>query len=323
MDNTYQLSFKDQDGFIKKKVKRFRKSNFLTDVEIIGQDGSVYLHKTMILQKLPRVAQLLCELCDHFSDTTFIIPEVSKNEIERAVKNLYTFGMVSGVEELFGMGNEIKCEEKAEFVFEGETDEISFPFESGDIIHESDIKIETMAKLKPRKRVPELKIKEVQPFQDHSFEIIQSQSSSNPGLLLVDNKYKFFFNKTFPTKLGLQMYYRCTFCKNTKTGCSTTTTTLQMYYRCTFCKNTKTGCKATAVLLRDDVNPESVIMLTGCASDDEHNHEASEAAVVAAKMKKEMVDMIKVDPSKTIDDCLTGVIHTFSALNIEETGGVA
>ena len=304
MDNTYQLSFKDQDGFIKKKVKRFRKSNFLTDVEIIGQDGSVYLHKTMILQKLPRVAQLLCELCDHFSDTTFIIPEVSKNEIERAVKNLYTFGMVSGVEELFGMGNEIKCEEKAEFVFEGETDEISFPFESGDIIHESDIKIETMAKLKPRKRVPELKIKEVQPFQDHSFEIIQSQSSSNPGLLLVDNKYKFFFNKTFPTKLGLQMYYRCT-----------------------FCKNTKTGCKATAVLLRDDVNPESVIMLTGCASDDEHNHEASEAAVVAAKMKKEMVDMIKVDPSKTIDDCLTGVIHTFSALNIEETiwkeGGVA
>ena len=31
-----------------------------------------------------------------------------------------------------------------------------------------------------------------------------------------------------------------------------------------------------------------------CAQDQVHNHEASEAKVIAAKMKKEMVDMIKV-----------------------------
>ena len=103
MDNTCLLSSKDHDNIMKKKAKKFRKSKFLTDVELIGHNGSVSLHKIILLQRLPILAQLLCEYCDHHSDTTFILPDLAKEEIENEVKKLYTFGVVAGVEEMFGL----------------------------------------------------------------------------------------------------------------------------------------------------------------------------------------------------------------------------
>jgi hypothetical protein len=123
MDSTCQLAFKDHEGVMRKRVKRFRQSNFLTDVEIMGEHGSVVLHKIVLLQKLPGIAPLLCDVCDHHADTTIIVPEVAREDIEREVKNLYTYGIVSGVEELFGIGkdidvNTVKLEENAPIVSE-------------------------------------------------------------------------------------------------------------------------------------------------------------------------------------------------------------
>merc|ERR1712129_283378 len=176
MDSTCQLSFKDHDGFVKKRVKRFRKSNFLTDVQIIGQNGSVYLHKVIIQQKLPRIAQFLCELCDHLSETTFILPEVSKDDIEREVKNLYTFGIVSGVEELFGIGtgnnsNIVKLENESYVTSEATNEDIDniatdYVENMGTIIQEPSQNFTVESKIEIR--APKLKIKEVDEFQEHT-----------------------------------------------------------------------------------------------------------------------------------------------------------
>ena len=81
----------DQAGLIMKKVKKFRKSQFLTDVEIICQNGSVYLHKIILFQMLPKITSFLCDLCDIHGETIFIIPEVTREEMENEVKNLYSF----------------------------------------------------------------------------------------------------------------------------------------------------------------------------------------------------------------------------------------
>ena len=114
VNNTPQIFFEDQEGILKRKFKRYRKSNFLTDIQIIGQDGSVFIHKMVILQKLPRLAEFLCDICDHMAETTFILPEVSKSDLEKQVKNLYTFGIVSGVKELLGLSSSDSNKTKSE-----------------------------------------------------------------------------------------------------------------------------------------------------------------------------------------------------------------
>ena len=87
---------------VRKKIKRFRKSNFLTDIEIICQDGPVYLHKVILCQMFPEISTLFCGYCDLHGDTVFIVPEGQKDEIEKEVKDLYSFGISSGLKELLG-----------------------------------------------------------------------------------------------------------------------------------------------------------------------------------------------------------------------------
>ena len=99
----YSLAAGDHNNLVKKKIKKFRRSKFLTDVEIIGQNGSVSLHKIMLLQQFPTLSQLLCDSCDHHSDTTFILPEVAREDIEREVKDLDAFGAAAGLAEMFGL----------------------------------------------------------------------------------------------------------------------------------------------------------------------------------------------------------------------------
>ena len=93
---------KDHDEYLKKKVKTFRKSKFLTDFQIIGYNGSVSLHKIILLPKLPQLLKLLCDSCDFHSITALILPEVSKDEIEKEVKELYIDGNVKGLQQLLG-----------------------------------------------------------------------------------------------------------------------------------------------------------------------------------------------------------------------------
>ena len=286
MANMHHIASKDHDGLIKKKVKKFRKSNFLTDLHIICQNGSVSIHKILLLQKLPRLADFLCEFCDLHSDTTFILPEVAREDIEREVKNLYSFGIVSGLEDLFGVGdhiigNRIKIENEThdlhkdlnisneltdlpmDNVSEETEEKDSFESNSSDTLDELE---KGDANMKTNKAVVKLDVKDVQEVEDHTFEILQGQSSTNPGILLVDNLFKYFNNSTSSSKFGQHFHYMCSFMKKTK-------------------------CRASATLVRDHAG---LVVMVKCANDDDHNHEASEAKIIAKKMQKGMVDMIKV-----------------------------
>ena len=98
----YNLESKGHNDMLKKKVKKFRKSEFLTDLYITCMDGMVSMHKMLLLQKIPYFSQYLCEICDHHSATFLILPDVTKNELEKEVRNLYSYGIVSGLEVLFG-----------------------------------------------------------------------------------------------------------------------------------------------------------------------------------------------------------------------------
>merc|ERR1719318_652747 len=103
MDSICNIVDEELPGMVRKKVKKFRKSNFLTDVEIICQDGSVYLHKVILCQMLPEVTSLLCGNCDPHADTVFILPEGGREEVEKEVKNVYSFGLASGLKQLLGI----------------------------------------------------------------------------------------------------------------------------------------------------------------------------------------------------------------------------
>jgi len=98
----YNLESKGHNDMLKKKVKKFRKSEFLTDLYITCMDGMVSMHKMLLLQKIPYFSQYLCEICDHHSATFLILPDVTKSELEKEVRNLYSYGIVSGLEVLFG-----------------------------------------------------------------------------------------------------------------------------------------------------------------------------------------------------------------------------
>ena len=101
MENMCNIISMEQAGLIRKKVRKFRKSQCLTDVEIICQNGSVYLHKILLFQMLPKITSFLCDLCDNHGETIFILPEVTKEEIESEVKNLCSFGIILGLLEIF------------------------------------------------------------------------------------------------------------------------------------------------------------------------------------------------------------------------------
>ena len=303
VNNTPQIFFEDQEGILKRKFKRYRKSNFLTDIQIIGQDGSVFIHKMVILQKLPRLAEFLCDICDHMTETTFILPEVSKSDLEKQVKNLYTFGIVSGVKELLGFAssnsNKIKSEDQEEITPSiGDTDAPTIENDNKcENMQINVIKADEESSLEhvkfDNKYIKEWKQREGD--EEHSLDLIPGNSITNPGLLIVDKKYKFSYNRVI----------------------NTTSLGTHLYYRCSFFKKSKTSCRAAAVLITD---PEKQnLLLSKCASDDEHNHEASEAEVVASKMKKEMVEMVKIEPRKSSQECMNSVVEKYAAKHFEET----
>ena len=96
MNGTSSIHSKDYAGKIKKKLKKFRNSNFLTDLHLVCHDGTVSMHKILFLQKLPSFAHFLCGSCDHHSETFVILPDSSKSDVQKEVKSLYSYGLGKG-----------------------------------------------------------------------------------------------------------------------------------------------------------------------------------------------------------------------------------
>jgi len=305
----YNLESKNHEGMIKKKVKKFRKVEFLTDLYLMCKDGTVSMHKMLLLQKLPHFSKYLCEICDHHSATVIIMPDVTKSDLEKEVRNLYSFGVVSGLEVLFGFKkydshvaeqNALAASniEIAYNPFENSSDEGSDNAENNTLDDQSDIFIKQ--EINPDEFLdqseseifgdgPNVKVDVIvkDELQDHSFEIIRSKrgNTSSPGILFVDNQYKFF-------------------CQTAENGKGDV---MKYSYHCASRRYTK--CPARAIIQRDETGQ---LVVVKCATNEAHNHEASKVNLIVKRMQQDMIEMINVNQSLTARECLTASQAKFS-----------
>ena len=105
----------------------------------------------------------------------------------------------------------------------------------------------------------------------------KSKKSENPGILVIDNKFKFFFTK----KMGDD----------------------RLYYQCCHKKNLK--CTASAVLFQ---SMDGGWILSSWTEEGGHNHEHDRGDVIAKKMKEDMRKKIKDKPEMFPDEAHKDVI---------------
>ena len=105
----------------------------------------------------------------------------------------------------------------------------------------------------------------------------KSKKSENPGILVIDNKFKFFFTK----KMGED----------------------RLYYQCCHKKNLK--CTASAVLFQ---SMDGGWILSSWTEEGGHNHEHDRGDVIAKKMKEDMRKKIKDKPEMFPDEAHKDVI---------------
>ena len=123
MEEICNIKSNNHRGKVNKKFKKFRNSNFLTDLHLICQDGTVSVHKLLFLVNLPNFAKYLCDSCDQHSEISVILPDIEKSDLQKGIKNLYSYGSVSDLEELLGLkkerNHEIDKEMKTDEAFSG------------------------------------------------------------------------------------------------------------------------------------------------------------------------------------------------------------
>ena len=120
----------------------------------------------------------------------------------------------------------------------------------------------------------------------HNFKMlpgIHGKSSNSPGILIVDNKFKYFYKSEWHGRFS----YFCA-------------------------ENRVKKCPAKALVQRNDSTDNFHVLR--CDSDQMHNHESSEnkADKIVKKMRKEMTEMILADASLTVEDSLTKAMRKFS-----------
>ena len=274
-----------------------------------------------------------------------MLPDVTKSDLEKEVINLYSFGIVSGLEVLFGFKKEkvthvneklnTAANHAIDHPFDNSSDDASDvvnPFvdkrsdvsnshkersDANPLLHRSENSVDPFQntsdfphpcdnnsndaspdcvkqEINPEElldqsitdfgndSVYKVDIKVEDELQHHSFEIISSkrENTSSPGILIVDNKFKYFSQ----TECGGKFSYQCALRRQKK-------------------------CPARALVQRDD---SGQLVVLKCSTDDAHNHEASKVDMIVRKMNTDMVEMIKSDPSLTARECLAAAKVKFS-----------
>jgi len=294
-DKIYNLEAKNHGGKINKKLRKFKRSNFLTDLHLVCQDGTVSVHKILFLQKMKNFSQLLCSLCDQHSETFIILPDITKQDLEKEIKSIYSFGNASGLEELFWMSkteNE-KSSTKQNYIntaVEESVENISQVADNdsmkkeivgakhvlGDLVKSEDSEIKVESEL--TNELNELKLQ--------SFKLLPGRtdkSTNSPGILIVDGRFKYFYKSEWRGKFT----YSCA-------------------------ENRAKKCQAKALVQRDENT--GYFGVVRCATDKVHNHDPSEnkANKIVKKMRKEMTEMILADESLTMEDSLAAAKKKFS-----------
>ena len=113
----------------------------------------------------------------------------------------------------------------------------------------------------------------------------QSKNPIVPGVCLIDEQYKYFYNKTLSD--------------GTKDG------EVGLYYLCAMKKSSK--CTASVILTKDGVR----WWTKNLSSPEEHNHICEKSAVLAHKMKKEMYSKVNETPTIDADSVYRNVVTEY------------
>ena len=118
MVRTYLLNEQRKELF--KDISSLSHSEHLSDVRFITKDGEVFGQKIVLLSAFPFLREWLCDFCifSH-EEISFVLPEVSKIEVAKALKKLdtnpcgllYCFGFTTYVTEV---ENEESCSDNIE-----------------------------------------------------------------------------------------------------------------------------------------------------------------------------------------------------------------
>ena len=106
-----------------------------------------------------------------------------------------------------------------------------------------------------------------------------------PGVCLIDEQYKYFYNKTLSD--------------GTKDG------EVSLYYLCAMKKSSK--CTASVILTKDGDR----WWTKNLSSPEEHNHICEKSAVIAHKMKKEMYSKVNETPTVDADSVYRNVVTEY------------
>ena len=79
-------------------------SKFCPDVIIQTQDGKVFMHKIVLVAAISGFDKMFCDHCvESHENILIVVPEVTKDEVQAAVDELYTTGKGESVVNLFGV----------------------------------------------------------------------------------------------------------------------------------------------------------------------------------------------------------------------------
>ena len=262
------------------------------------------VHKLLFLVNLPNFAKFLCDSCDQHSEISVILPDIEKSDLQKGIKNLYSYGSVSDLEELLGLkkerNHEIDEEMRIDEAFSGSnpitTENIGYVSvleELCDVELKQEVDMEMSVNnditeallddsVKDINQVSDISVELESGFGDdtkieddtnHSFEMLPSRMKGNisPGILCVDKRYKFRYKSECNGKFSF------------------------------FCVSEKpVRCRARALVKRDDSTGK--FSMIKCATDKVHNHTPVENKVndIVKKMTKDMMDMIQVNIIKHI-----------------------
>ena len=115
-----------------------------------------------------------------------------------------------------------------------------------------------------------------------------SKNNGNPGILVVENKYRFRVNKVNKDRSKFKMY-------------------------CVQQGNPEFPCKAKATVVRRE---DGSFFMYSC--DDDHNHLINKAEIVAEEWKQRMAELVRKNPAKPVSEAIKTIKLQASAEHADD-----
>ena len=338
---------------MKKKINRFRKTSFLTDLHLVCQDGTVSVHKIVFIKNMQEITDYLCDSCDHHSDTVMFLPDVVKSDLEKEVKNLYSHGIASGLEKLFGlkkkeMTDQLNKDNEVISISDNQSvDDIVVIDKGSDMLNlvknPKDVQNHSETEIDNKPFVKKLYKESFQDTPDIidmesdiiDLETIQEdQLNQSETKIVIDlpkaikeealdgmikdvEELQIHSFELIKKKVGRHSPGILIINDRFKYVYKKSINHGKYTYQCVQGRANK--CRANALLQQDEVTGQ--MRIARCSTDDEHNHEALNIKTVdkiVRNMTNEMMERIATNPDLSTRECLTTVMKKYKELNEED-----